>query len=266
MENIYIKAGVFYGIVYIIFAVLPDVFSIALLPTGGWDWLGFLGVISGIVMAYKGIIKTIQTQADITKMQSRLNMIPMLDVRSQPNYRVSDVNYFIVLKEQSNFLINNGFIRNDTGEFPHGFNHSSSFILKNIGLSSAQNLRIYLHCIDKINGLNSLNDLFIRGNMAVKENLYINANMKPCQRKEDGYLLDSEWMITDPFNIPNSLEYSVTLAFDIQIYSSYHFMIEYRYNDLYGNKYHQLQYLWMDEKTAKSQSISSVFVGESYKT
>ena len=69
------KKGVYFGVIgafvvisYLWFAVLPECIGFTL-PTGGWDWLGFSGVIFSVAFAVWGICKQIEISNQQTKDQ-----------------------------------------------------------------------------------------------------------------------------------------------------------------------------------------------------
>ena len=69
------KKGVYFGVIgvfvvisYVWFAVFPECIDFTL-PTGGWDWLGFSGVIFSVAFAVWGICKQIEISNQQTKDQ-----------------------------------------------------------------------------------------------------------------------------------------------------------------------------------------------------
>ncbi len=59
MKKLLITIGIATVAIYLFFALLPEITRWSL-PTGGWDWLGYVGIIFGLVITGWGIATTIE--------------------------------------------------------------------------------------------------------------------------------------------------------------------------------------------------------------
>lgn len=147
---------VFFAICYVCFALIPECTGFSF-PTGGWDWLSFVGGLAGVIIASWGVAVTIESSRALTEEEVTKAVRPILNI--------SVVNHFqfeIPSTMQGIYLpysVSDGTmnLRDDfyyLSNVDEVFPDESQCLLqiRNIGLGSAMNTQIKLYKINSIAG------------------------------------------------------------------------------------------------------------------
>lgn len=135
---------------YLWFVLLPMWFNYSF-PTGGWDWLGFVGVVGGLFLSVWCL-----------KKQQELSVVPCLDVDA---YSTLDNNaqnkVFRIFNDTDGRIYNDGYIilRTPGKTEPDGFRKSANIKVTNKGLSTAFQVCVYLYDLKSVKGLASLDEI-----------------------------------------------------------------------------------------------------------
>ena len=227
------KKGVYFGVIgvfvvisYVWFAVFPECIGFTL-PTGGWDWLGFSGMIFSVAFAVWGICKQIEISNQQTKdqisssneqvkkqiiasneqierqitasneqterqisasneqverqiqegqeqirlqiqenlrlmlKQQQLSVVPCLDVNPYISFkRENKNNVFRFWVEMGDRIYNDGYRLFRGGNMiPEGFDSRINIRIKNIGLSVAMGVTVYLYKLISVDGVDALSSI-----------------------------------------------------------------------------------------------------------
>ena len=236
-------------IVYFWFAVIPDLFSCSF-PTGGWDWLGFMGIIGGISLSVWSL-----------KKQQQLSVVPCLDVDAYTPFNSSSShNSFRVFKEHNGKLSNDGYtILRSSQKTPDNFTTSANIKVVNKGLSTAFEINVYLCSLKGVNGLSSLNEISTKTIF----DFYDKIHCKSYDYYESygtSYILQNEdWLISPQYNLsPNSDEFN--LVFDLtSLKETYHSILKFEFTDIYQNRYYQFMYLFFDHTSFAVLPVSKLY-------
>lgn len=267
------KLTVIIVITWSIFAAIPEVFNFSPLPTGGWDWLSFVGVILATMFALEGVIMTIENENEINRKleekqnevmmhQNQLSVIPCLDVPiiEIVNCLYDKIYIFREFEQYKESLINHGF---EIKKLQNIAEKVKSIKVRNIGLSTAFSVNTYIYKLENVRGLESLNEIRKRN----IDKFYEKIQTSNYEYKEDGEVLKDEWQIFTTFNLSIDDRSEINFVFKFnKIKSEFHNIIEFRFNDIYENEYYQLLYLYFDDIEIKLLPISKVYKGKSHKS
>lgn len=257
---------VFSLLIYFVFAVLPDTFDFYPLPTGGWDWLAFVGIIFSAIVAIEGITLTLKNENENMRRQQQLSVLPCLDANSfNPFDKANPNNIFRVITEENKKLVNDGYIvPRNVNKIPDNFMDSANIKVKNVGLSTAFSINTFIFKIDSIEGIKSLDDIGRERNREIVDNFYDRIKISNYEYKENDELLNNEWQIYTSFNLTNDSRSEINFVFDLKsIVSKFYSVIEFRFNDIYENSYYQLLFFYFDSQKVKMMPISKVYEGRS---
>ena len=135
---------------YLWFTLLPMWFNYSF-PTGGWDWLGFVGVIGGLFLSVWCL-----------KKQQELSVVPCLDVDAYSTLDDTAHNkVFRRFNDTDGRIYNDGYIilRTPGKTEPDGFRKSANIKVTNKGLSTAFQVCVYLYDLKSVKGLASLDEI-----------------------------------------------------------------------------------------------------------
>jgi hypothetical protein len=230
-------------IIYLWFGILPEMTGFSL-PTGGWDWLNFTGIIIGLVISAWGIIEAIKNNSDISKKQQIMASKPCLDVDPFSEFSFDSPNNVFRVMEFSNRIINKGFIllRSNDKEIPALFSCDCNIKIRNIGLSTAFKITVTLFKLEKVDGLSSLDEIDKIG----IDNFYDNVHVSNFIYYEGENLKKGNWIISPAYNLNNNRD-EFNLVFDLtKVITENHCILKFNFEDVYGTKYYQRLYLYFD--------------------
>ena len=238
--------------VYLWFALLPTWLDYSF-PTGGWDWLGFTGVIGGIFLSVWSIRK-----------QQQLSVMPCLDVDAYTKFDPkAPNNCFRIFQDNGDKIYNSGYVilrsqmSQERGK-PEGFNASANIKVTNKGLSTAFGIVVYLYSLQKVKGLCSLEEI----ETTLVDNFYDKVKYKNYEyynSTEDGAKpIKESWIISPQYNLcSNSNEFNLVFDFS-NVRKKYHSILKFEFEDIYQNKYYQLMYLYFDNRACAVLPISKI--------
>lgn len=310
--------GVFVVISYVWFAVLPECTGFTL-PTGGWDWLGFSGVIFSVAFAVWGVCKQIEISNQQTKdqiastneqvkkqiiasneqierqitasneqterqisasneqirlqiqenlqlmlKQQQLSVVPCLDVNP---YVVFDSkrknNVFRFFTEANGGVYNGGYhLPRTPQETPKNFQPRINIHIRNVGLSVAMGLTIYLYELTSVDGLEDVAQIPEKPISNFYEKVHFKNYVYYEDRAPDAKPISHDWIITPEYNI-SPTDDEVNLVFDCsRVNKGYHSIIKFSFCDIYKNEYYQLMYVCFDQNSCSALPISKLFTQE----
>lgn len=146
---------VFTILVYLWFAVYPESCEDRF-PTGGWDWLAYLGTVSSVLITGYGIITTIVGEAEITRQQVALSARPYFNatVFTHYKYKAKDclngvcIPVLIAENETGGYMALDGELYNVQDYYNISGNSKKESLrihLDNIGLGAAIQVHITIH-------------------------------------------------------------------------------------------------------------------------
>lgn len=244
---------------YLWYALLPTWLNFSI-PTGGWDWLDFTGVIISVYIAVWGIREQIKDNHDLMVKQQQLSVVPYLDVNAYSAFdKLAFNNSFRTFEDSNKKLTNNGYtiIRDAEKNMPDGFCPTINVRIKNRGLSTAFKTVVLLYELKSVKGLPSLDELHNR----IVEGFYDSNKIvyEQFEYLEDGKTLKSDWIISPQYNLGiNDEEFN--LVFDTsKIGGKYHTILKFQFEDVYKNQYYQLMYLYFDSKQCAALPVSELY-------
>lgn len=297
----------FVAISYVWFAILPECTGLSF-PTGGWDWLGFIGVIISVSFAVWGICKQIEISNKQTKdqisasneqvkkqivasneqverqiqesqeqvrlqikenlrlmiKQQQLSVVPCLDVNPYISFDPTRKNnVFCRFVEINGRIINDGYrLCRGEKEKPDRFQPRVNVRIRNVGLSVAMGVTVYLYELTSVDGVEALSSIPDKP----IDNFYERSHFANYTYYEselpDADPVLHDWIIAPEYNI--SLENDeVNLVFDCsKITKGYHSIIKLAFQDIYKNEYYQLMYLYFDNQSCGAMPVSKLFTVE----
>ena len=284
----------FTGICFLWFAALPELLNFSF-PTGGWDWLVFIGTVGSVFFALYGIReqikannKSVMEQTDANNesikkqtdannesikkqtdaknkailKQQQLSVVPCLDVDIYtPFITTAQNNAFRIFKEKDGKILNDGYtiLRSKNKEYPDQFLPKINIKVKNKGLSTAFQVIVYLYELKKVDGLSSLNDIDKETILDFYDKISYE-NYKYYENingneKENQF----DWIISPLYNLTIGNE-EFNLVFDLsKITLKYHNILKFEYEDIYQNKYFQFMYLYFDNTQCHALPVSKLY-------
>lgn len=264
-------------LIYLVFAVIPECLMFSPLPTGGWDWLGFVGILFAAIIALIGVSMTIESENENNRtlqkiennrmrQQQQMAVIPYLDVNLHKALNSgSENNIFRVFMEQQNKLVNDGYIIRKGNSTPDDFTVSCNINVRNLGLSTAFSIETFIYKINEVEGLKSLDDIATEKRREIIENFYDKIRTCNYEYIEGEQTYNNEWQLYTTFNLTNDIRSHINLVFDLgDIENKFHNILEFRFNDIYENQYHQLLYLYFGRNRVAIMPISKIYKGKSH--
>lgn len=249
MKKYFLLSLAFVLVAYIWFALLPAWFSFSF-PTGGWDWVGFIGVAGGLYLAVWNI-----------KKQQQLSVVPCLDVDAYTTFTPgAPNNSFRTFKEWNGEVCNDGYIiiRNKEKEKPDDFSPKANIKVTNKGLSTAFQVLACLYRLEKVKGVSSLDKIGEK----VIDNFYDKVhyeNYKVYENEQDNNPMQGAWIISPQYNLSAGKgEFNLVLDLS-KIQNEYHSILKLEYEDIYQNKYYQLMYLYFDRVKFSMLPVSKLY-------
>lgn len=245
MKKIVIVLLVFTVLIYLCFAIIPEYMGIYL-PTGGWDWLSFTGIIMGLLVTVWGVLESIKKNAQVAQNQLIMSVKPFLDINATNGF---DINAPNNVYRRMNFdkdkILNTGFELNRTKarHIPTDFVEGGNFTIKNVGLSTAFNITVSLHKllsvvdVDNLDNIQSINIDDFYSKILIEDYVFYEHDV---QKKE-------RWIISPAYNLSISDEFN--LVFDFSgVTCKNHCILQLDYEDVYGTLYFQYAYLYFDKQ------------------
>ena len=241
----------FTGMAYLWFAVFPTWLPWHF-PTGGWDWLGFTGVVVGLFVAGWSVIK-----------QQQLNVVPCLDVDAYTNFSCSaPYHTFRLFCENGTKIYNDGYkiMRNPAMGKPDDFTVSANIKVQNKGLSTAFQVTVYLYELISVDGLTDLDTI----HKQPIENFYDRICYKNFEyyesKGESAKPIVHDWQISPQYNLTVSDTAEFNMVFDCtRVSKRYHTILKFVFEDIHQNKYHQLMYWYFDNKGCAVLPVSKLY-------
>lgn len=147
---------VFFAVCYVCFAVIPECTGFSL-PTGGWDWLSFVGGLAGMIIASWGVAVTIESSRVLSEEEATKAVRPILNISIVNHYKFELPNtmqgiYLPYEVKDGTINLNDNFyyLSNVNKVFPDA--SQCLLQIRNIGLGSAMNTQIKLYKIKSIAG------------------------------------------------------------------------------------------------------------------
>ncbi len=154
-------------------------------------------------------------------------------------------------------IINDGYtiLIDSSKEKPINFKKPSINIkVTNLGLSTAFLINTYIYRLESIEGIADLEDI-------AKETIldfYERINICNYNYYEDEKMKTEDWIITPTYNLCNrDDEFNIVLDLS-EVKKKYYSIIEFRFQDIYENKYKQLFYISFDSRFAAFLPASHV--------
>ena len=145
---------IFFAICYIYFAVIPEHTGFSF-PTGGWDWLSFVGSLAGVIIASWGVAATIESSRIQAEDDAAKAVRPILNISVINHFKMEIPN--LIQGIYLPYSVKNGTVRLEDDFYylsnvDEVFPDESQCLLqiRNIGLGSAMNIRIKLYKIKSI--------------------------------------------------------------------------------------------------------------------
>lgn len=230
-------------LVYLWFGVLPEVVGFSL-PTGGWDWLNFIGIIIGLLISAWGVIEAIKNNSTISRNQQIMASMPCLDIDPVSQFNIQNSKNVFRRMNFSEKIINNGYIllRSNEVQIPLNFTSDCNIKIRNIGLSPAFNIIVTLYKLDSVRGVNNLNDITSR----YIDDFYSKVCMSNFVFYEDQIQKNERWIISPAYNLNNGGD-EFNLVLDLKkVMNENHCILRLDFEDVYGTKYYQMLYLHFD--------------------
>ena len=245
---------------YLWFALLPTWLNFSF-PTGGWDWLGFVGVVGGFFLSVWCL-----------KKQQELSVVPCLDVDAYSTLGNNAANkVFRKFNDTDGRIYNDGYMilrtsgKPESDESskrePDGFNKSANIKVTNKGLSTAFQVCVYLYDLKSVDGLTSLDEIATTPIDDFYDKIHYGrytyyeksgANAEPVKNETD-------WLISPQYNLgANAGEFNLVFDFS-EATQEYHSILKFEFEDIYQKKYYQLLYLYFDKKECASLPISKLY-------
>ena len=227
---------------FLVFEVLPDN-GIAFVNCN-WDWLSFVGNLAGILLACWGVVKTIESSQQSTIDQAIYSAKPLLSISLFSGYDKT-----LLCKSDGlfyNFYISKREIRKDDSYNylshvqPERFSEAFSVLrIKNIGLGAAVNITPKLYKVLEME--ENLKKIETDGLKDIYNSVHSDSNSIELTDFSLGN--DSSAF----FIVFNHKERKGDLA---------HYILEFKYSDMYGKRYIQKQYLLLHEQGCRPIHIS----------
>lgn len=237
---------------YLWFVLLPMWFNYSF-PTGGWDWLGFVGVVGGLFLSVWCL-----------KKQQELSVVPCLDVDA---YSTLDNNaqnkVFRIFNDTDGRIYNDGYIilRTPGKTEPDGFRKSANIKVTNKGLSTAFQVCVYLYDLKSVKGLASLDEIATTpiddfyDKIDYKGYIYYEETGVDAEPVKN----ESGWLISPQYNLcANAGEFNLVFDFS-KVTQKYHSILKFEFEDIYQKKYHQFLYLYFDKEECAALPISKLY-------
>lgn len=243
---------VFFIICAIIFALIPEQVG-AFLPTGGWDWLSFVGGLAGVLIASWGVIATIDNNHEVAMQQAVLSVRPILNIAVFNNYQLqfpcdlqgvyltySVLNGVITIEGDFFFLSNMLHdVENDK--------HQCLLQLRNIGLGSAMNIRVRIYKIQSV----AEQEPSQFGTASIEE-FYnsVKVGESPKIRYDGGEIISDPHYEIPQFHLNNSTDsFNIVMGQRTFLGQPGYYILELVYQDAYENtSYLQYHHLRIEEK------------------
>ncbi len=250
MKKYIISLFIFVIITYIVFALLPTWLDCSI-PTGGWNWLEFVGLVGSLFLSVWCL-----------KKQTEHSVIPYLDVDAYSEFDSSAPNnVFRSFEEYENIIWNKGYIlirQKDKG-MPEGFKPCANIKVTSKGLSTAFNVCTYFYELKKVDGLSSLEEIkerpidnFYDKIECINYTYYMDDGI-------NGSKYNDKWLISPQYILcSNSDEFNLVFDFS-SIKNNYHSILKFEYEDIYQKKYCQLMYLYFNNKSCAALPISKPY-------
>jgi hypothetical protein len=256
MKKIFVYFGIVTVLIYLWFGILPEVIGFSL-PTGGWDWLDFTGIIIGLLISTWGIIEAIKNNSVTSREQQIMASMPCLDVDPVSQFNAKNPKNVFRRMDFSEKIVNDGYIllRSNEINIPLNFTSDCNIKIRNIGLSPAFNIIVTLFKLEKVNGVNCLDDITKK----YIDNFYDKVCISNFIFYEDQIQKNDRWIISPAYNL-NNVGDEFNLVFDLsKVTNENHCILRFDYEDVYGTKYYQMLYLYLDiNRSVAYLPVSSV--------
>ena len=253
---------------YIYFALIPS-WSGFSFPTGGWDWLSFLGGIASIIIACWGVAVTIKNSQAVSNEESIKAVRPFLNISvinfCNPTipgtiqgiylpYSIADET--MILEDNFSYLSN--MIRN--------YNDPSQCMLqiRNIGLGTALNIRVRIYKILRVGGkppecYNAENVESFYKNVEINPNAtilsYDSNNANICHSIDTNVYFELQ-----PFHLNNTTDiFSIVMGQRSFSGNPAYYLLKITYDDTYNTRYLQYHHLYLNNGICKFYSTSQQF-------
>lgn len=237
------------------FAVIPEVFRFSF-PTGGWDWLSFIGVSGTIVFAIWSVHKQIkENQAALIK-QQELSVVPVLDVTINKEFEKNiEHQTYRTFTEENGMLSSNGhYIIMGEKKLPDEFKISFALKVQNKGLSTAFKINIFLYELKSIAGNTELEEIRQRDYVQFYEHIKYENYQYYKNKIVTNESEEPRWLLAPEYNLTVSQEGFVLYIDKSKLIpengmlssglKEYHSILKFEFQDIYENKYYQLMYVY----------------------
>lgn len=267
LTHMVIVVIIFLVISYVFFAIIPEYTGFSF-PTGGWDWLSFIGSLVGMIIASWGVSFTIESSNKSVKEETCKAVRPILNISVINNYEFKfplTINGVYIPYSVSNGTIkieeNFYFLSNIT----HKFSDSSLSLLqiRNIGLGSAMDVHIKIYKIDKIfdqepenYNPKSVEDFYngIKLNENAESLVY-----NTIHEETENFVTSEFFYEIQPFHLNNNTEtFNILMGQRGFSGKTAFYILNITYSDMYGEKkYQQYQHICFADNQCKYFSTSS---------
>lgn len=253
---------------YIYFALIPS-WSGFSFPTGGWDWLSFIGGLASIIIAGWGVAVTIESSQAVSNEESIKAVRPFLNISvinhcnpAIPGtiqgiylpYSIADKT--LTLEDNFCYLSNMTSNHNDPSQ--------CMLQVRNIGLGSAMNIRVRIYKILSVGGeppecYNAENVESFYKDVEINKNATIltyDSNNTNVRHSIDANV----YFELQPFHLNNSTDiFSIVMGQRSFSGDPAYYLLKITYDDTYHTSYLQYHHLYLNNRICKFYSTSPQF-------
>lgn len=203
----------------------------------------------------------IQENLRLMLKQQQLSVVPCLDVNPYISFkRENKNNVFRFWVEMGDRIYNDGYRLFRGGNMiPEGFDSRINIRIKNIGLSVAMGVTVYLYKLISVDGVDALSSISDEPISNFYEKVHFKNYTYYESKAQDAVPIPHDWIIAPEYNIALQDD-EVNLVFDCsKAQQSYHSILKFSFQDIYKNKYYQLLYLYFDRHSCAALPVSKLF-------
>ena len=206
----------------------------------------------------------IQENLRLMLKQQQLSVVPCLDVNP---YVVFDSkrknNVFRFFTEANEGVYNGGYhLPRGSQEAPKNFHPIINIRIRNVGLSVAMGLTIYLYELTSVDGLEDIAKIPDKPISDFYEKVHFKNYVYYEDMAPDAKPISHDWIITPEYNI-SPTDDELKLVVDCsRVNKGYHSIIKFSFCDIYKNEYYQLMYVYFGQNSCSALPISKLFTQE----
>lgn len=252
---------------YIYFAFIPSRTGFSF-PTGGWDWLSFVGGVASVIIASWGVAVTIESSLAVSNEESIKAVRPFLNIfvmnHCNPTipgtmqgiylpYSIADETLIL----EDNFCYISNMISN------HDDPSQCMLQIRNIGLGSAMNIRVRIYKILSVNGISPASyDAENVETFYKSVEINKNATILIYDSNNTNNSIDtSVYFELQPFHLNNSTDvFNIIMGQRSFSGNPAYYLLKITYDDTYNTSYLQYHHLYLNDRICKFYSTSPQFI------